>query len=71
MTASKFYDSCVMLIEKELSLDSSNEKEKIIDKFMKDNNFQIEILKKCNFPPLPNMMTQGIIASLICKYSQH
>lgn len=70
MTASKFFDSCVFLIEKELSLESSNEKEKIIDKFMKDNDFQIEILKKCNFPAMPNMMTEGIIASLICKYSE-
>ncbi len=39
--------------------------------FVKDNNFQIEILEKCNFPAMPSMMTQGIIASLICKYSHH
>lgn len=71
MTTLNFFDSCVSLIEKELLLESSNEKEKIIDKFINNSDFQKEVLKKCNLPYQPNMMTQAVLASLICKYASH
>ncbi len=71
MTTLNFFDSCVSLIEKELLLESSNEKEKIIDKFINNSDFQKEVLKKCNLPYQPNTMTHAVLASLIIKYASH
>jgi len=71
MTTPNFFDSCVSLIEKELLLESSNEKEKIIDKFINNSDFKKEVLKKCNLPYQPNTMTHAVLASLISKYASH